>query len=112
MGKLGNSRVCGEPAEHNFLTQVRPDLGGRCPTGFLPCNADAMQVDNVVCVQESDPASRGRSINDRCPILDLVLRDKAKQLDEAYFGWQVVDLDSRYELRFTKTGDQLPLTTF
>lgn len=93
------------------MTQVRPELSGNCPSGYLACDPDTKEIDSIVCLPQQDPAGEGRTLAQRCPILDLVIRDRSKALDPALADWQAVNFDSRYEIRYTKQGDQLPVTT-
>ena len=54
MGQFKGKRVCGKPASVTFLTMVRPDIQGQCPSGYSPCNDHAVP-DNLVCLETDDP---------------------------------------------------------
>lgn len=70
MGQFNGKRICGAPLPTNFRTMVRPDEQGVCPSDYIACNKDS-SPDNTYCIDEIDPSGNGRSLEERCPILDL-----------------------------------------
>ena len=76
MGQFRGLRICAKPAQHSFLTQVRPNWQKECPQGYQACNPDS-DPDNIVCIKKVQYAnSNGPSFDDRCPIVDLWILDK------------------------------------
>ena len=55
---------------------VRPNLQGLCPTGHLPCNKNA-NPSNIICLEETDELGLGRSLEERCPIVELQIKKKS-----------------------------------
>ena len=75
MGQFNGKRVYGAPISRNFLQTIRPNLNGECPSGWLACNPDS-QPDNIICMEEQDP-SLGRTLEERCPIVELMIAKKS-----------------------------------
>ena len=70
IGQFKGKRICGAPLLTNFRFAVRPNVNGECPSGYLACNQES-KADNIYCVEEDDPTGKGRSLEQRCPIVDL-----------------------------------------
>lgn len=82
MGQFNDKRICGAPFPHNFRTVKRPNLKGECPDGYLACNAES-QPDNIYCVEEYERSGKNRTLEQRCPIVNLEFVKKA-DLDSWY----------------------------
>lgn len=111
MGQLNGKRVCGRPVDESFRTMVRPNMDGECPEGYSLCDPTTTNksVDNMVCLQT---VGEILAFEERCPILDLVIFKKFETNDAIYDDWVSIELDAVYEIRYTKKGDKLPLSTF
>ena len=89
MGQFNGKRICGAPLKTNFRYATRPNLNGECPSGYLACNQES-RADNISCVEEDDPTGEGRTLEQRCPIVDLQIIKKADLV-----GWYAKHVASR-----------------
>ena len=85
-------------------------MDGECPEDYSLCDPTTTKsVDNMVCMKT---VGEILTVDERCPILDLVIFKKYETKDAIYDDWVSIELDAVYEIRYTKKGDKLPLSTF
>mmetsp|Transcript_25960 Transcript_25960/g.34779 ORF Transcript_25960/g.34779 Transcript_25960/m.34779 type:complete len:96 (-) Transcript_25960:143-430(-) len=71
MGQFNGKRVCGKAADFDFMTIVRVQKDGNCPSGYQACNPGSKH-DNIVCVPDE-----GRDPRETlCPINSLEIHRK------------------------------------
>ena len=64
---------------------VRPNLDRECPDDYSLCDpATAKSVDNMVCLQT---VGESLTLEERCPILDLVILKRFETSDAVYDDW-------------------------
>ena len=57
--------ICGKPGGVSYANVTRPNMEGKCPTGYMSCpNANLNYIESIICYPDAEvPAS--------CPIVDM-----------------------------------------
>ena len=128
MERFNGKKVCGRPAKFSFLNMTRPNLDGQCPYGYTACDESA-SVDNKACVDVSGYSNPARGLHEYCPIVELKIERKEdypgweSEVGEWNFeetdtspgetnGWVSVELNDELIIRYKKTGDKLPISSW
>ena len=103
MSQFNGLRICGRPAEVNFLNMQRPDLDGNCPEGYLACDPD-QTPDNMVCLPVRSSVDQNEFIK-RCPIVDMEILKKSEH-PAWVFEQELYDNDLRRMLQDESTSPE------